>query len=206
MDAGISSRSEKLQEGLEALLVEVNGLANRLKSNNPKETIPSASRAALQVLQRCGPQTVPQIARARFSSRQNIQILINRLQKEGLVELVENPDHKRSVLVRLTHRGQAAIAEASREEAELNTKLRPSFSQSELIFAAEVLNKLRKMLDGRSLPDTTAKEANEKSRRERADQATLQPSANANLSKKEDGISAAEEAGLTDGELPVNLL
>src|SRR5436305_7931387 len=105
MDAGMNSTSDKLEEGLEALLIEVNGLANRLKSNNPKETIPSASRVALQVLQRCGPQTVPQIARARFSSRQNIQILVNRLQKEGLVELVENPDHKRSVLVRLTHRG-----------------------------------------------------------------------------------------------------
>jgi len=206
MDAAISSRSDKLQEGLEVLLVEVNGLANRLKSNNPKETIPSASRAALQVLQRCGPQTVPQIARARFSSRQNIQILVNRLQKEGLVELVENPDHKRSVLVRLTHRGQTAIVEASREEAELNTRLLPSFSQTELTFAAEVLNKLRRMLDGRSMPERVANEANEKSFPERAKKATLQPPASADSSKEEDAISAAEEVDLSHGELPVNLL
>src|SRR5436305_9237622 len=149
MDAGMNSTSDKTKAGLEALLVEVNGLANRLKSNNPKETIPSASRAALQVLQRHGPQTVPQIARARFSSRQNIQILINRLQKEGLVETVGNPEHKRSVLVRLTQRGLVAIAAVAKEEAEFNTKLLPSFSQTELSSAAEVLNRLRRLLDGK---------------------------------------------------------
>src|SRR2546423_8021593 len=105
MEAAMSPNTPMLQERLEALLVEVNGLANRLKATDPSVAIPSASRAALQVLQRCGPQTVPQIARARFSSRQNIQILVNRLQQEGLVELVGNPEHKRSGLVRLTSRG-----------------------------------------------------------------------------------------------------
>jgi DNA-binding MarR family transcriptional regulator len=126
--------------------VEVNGLANRLKSTDPHATLPSASRAALQVLQRHGPQTVPQIARARFSSRQNIQILINRLQEEGLVEFVTNPDHKRSALVRLTPRGQAAISEAGKEAAELTTRILPSFSQSELSSATDVLSRLRSLL------------------------------------------------------------
>lgn len=134
------------QERLEALLVEVNGLANRLKSTDPRATLPSASRAALQLLQRNGPQTVPQIARARFSSRQNIQILINRLQQEGLVEFVSNPDHKRSALVRLTPRGQAVIAEAGKEAAELTTRILPSFSQSELSSATDVLSRLRSLL------------------------------------------------------------
>src|SRR5215471_18250047 len=101
MDPAISPNAHALQtpvtptflsarERLEALLVEVNGLANRLKSPDPRSTLPSASRAALQLLQRYGPQTVPQIARARFSSRQNIQILINRLHQDGLVEFVTN--------------------------------------------------------------------------------------------------------------------
>src|SRR5882672_5146190 len=110
MDSALTPNTP-IQDRLEALLVEVNGLANRLKSPDPISTLPTASRAALQLLQRCGPQTVPQIARARFSSRQNIQILINRLQQGGLVEFVTNPDHKRSALVRLTNHGQAAIAE-----------------------------------------------------------------------------------------------
>jgi len=146
MDSAITPNAPVLQERLEALLVEVNGLANRLKATDPRATLPSASRAALQLLQRYGPQTVPQIARARFSSRQNIQILINRLQQEGLVEFVTNPDHKRSALVRLTNHGQAAIAEAGKELAELNTRILPSFSQSELSSATEVLSRLRALL------------------------------------------------------------
>jgi hypothetical protein len=88
----------------------------------------------------------------RFSSRQNIQILINRLQQEGLVEFVSNPDHKRSALVRLTNHGQAAIAEAGKVLAELNTKILPSFSQSELSSATEVLSKLRALLRPRDVP------------------------------------------------------
>src|SRR5215813_10874943 len=136
MDSAITPNTPVLQERLEALLVEVNGLANRLKSD-AQSTLPNATRAALQVLQRLGPQTVPQIARARFSSRQNIQILINRLQEEGLVEFVTNPDHKRSALVQLTPRGQSVISEAGKEAAELTTRILPSFSQSELSSAAD---------------------------------------------------------------------
>jgi hypothetical protein len=89
---------------------------------------------------------VPQIARTRFSSRQNIQILINRLQQEGLVEFFTNPDHKRSALVRLTPRGHAVIAEAGKEAAELSTRILPSFSQSELSSATDVLSRLRSLL------------------------------------------------------------
>jgi DNA-binding MarR family transcriptional regulator len=146
MDSAITPNGPVLQERLEALLVEVNGLANRLKSDS-RAPLPSASRAALQVLQRRGPQTVPQIARARFSSRQNIQILINRLQQEGLVEFFTNPDHKRSALVRLTTRGQAIITEAGKEATELTTKILPSFSQSELSSATDVLSRLRSLLN-----------------------------------------------------------
>lgn len=146
MDSALAFNTPVLQERLEALLVEVNGLANRLKSTDPTATLPSASRAALQLLQRHGPQTVPQLARARFSSRQNIQILINRLQQDGLVEFFTNPDHKRSALVRLTPRGQAIIAEAGKEVAELTTKILPSFSQSELSSAADVLSRLRSLM------------------------------------------------------------
>src|SRR5262245_25632462 len=59
-------------------------------------------RGVLRGLDRLGPQTVPQMARARPVSRQYIQMLVNELESEGLVELVENAAHKRSRLVRLT--------------------------------------------------------------------------------------------------------
>jgi DNA-binding MarR family transcriptional regulator len=210
MDAAIGPNAPILQERLEALLVEVNGLANRLKATDPRVAIPGASRAALQVLQRYGPQTVPQIARARFSSRQNIQIVINRLQQEGLVEFASNPEHKRSALVRLTNRGQAAIAQASAEEAKLSKELLPSFSQTELSSATEVLNKLRKLLDSKEQPDSPA----EKSPKEvsahpqkRGELDREQPKAPAGSSRQEHAVSGLAGAdSLDEGELPVSLL
>lgn len=205
MHAGLNSTSDKLQQGLEALLVEVNGLANRLKASNPREAIPSASRGVLQILQRGGAQTVPQIARTRFSSRQNIQIVVNRLQKEGLVEFADNPHHKRSVLVRLTHRGQLAIAEAAKEEAELNTRVLPSFSQTELSSAAEVLNKLRRMLDGKEMPEAAPKQMDREASRERIEQMETSP-AKAGADGGEKAGASPDETVLADTGLPVNLL
>jgi len=206
MDPALTPNTPVLQERLEALLVEVNGLANRLKSTDPHATLPSASCAALQLLQRHGPQTVPQIARARFSSRQNIQILINRLQEEGLVEFVTNPDHKRSALVRLTPRGQSIIAEAGKEAAELNTKILPSFSQLELSSTTEVLNKLRKLLDGREKLERTEKETPSDTGRSQNDH-HLQPEPSRAETKEELPVSSsAAFSSFDEGELPVSLL
>src|SRR5690349_23409452 len=53
-----------------------------------------------------GPVTVPQIARMRPTSRQRMQRLADELAAEGLVELVDNPRHRRSKLVRLTRKGE----------------------------------------------------------------------------------------------------
>ncbi len=201
MDSSLSQNLPALQDRLEALLVEVNGLANRLKATDPRVAIPSASRAALQVLQRYGPQTVPQIARARFSSRQNIQILVNRLKEEGLVELMANPDHKRSVLVRLTHRGQAAIAEATEEESKLSNELLPKFSQMELSSAAEVLSKLRKLLDGNEKQNDPANNESEvRAHSQKRDEIGDVPVSQKSVS----GFPGSEVTD--DGELPVSLL
>jgi DNA-binding MarR family transcriptional regulator len=190
MDSAITPNSPVLQERLEALLVEVNGLANRLKSD-PRATLPNASRTALQLLQRHGPQTVPQIARARFSSRQNIQILINRLQQEGLVEFFTNPDHKRSALVRLTTRGQAIITEAGKEAVELSTKILPSFSQSELSSATDVLSRLRSLLNP------------SEDRHRPATEKVAPPSKNS-VPTNEQSISGSPS--YDDGDLPISLL
>jgi DNA-binding MarR family transcriptional regulator len=54
-----------------------------------------------------GPLTVPQIAQMRPTSRQRMQRLADELAAEGLVELVDNPKHRRSKLVRLTRQGDA---------------------------------------------------------------------------------------------------
>jgi DNA-binding MarR family transcriptional regulator len=67
-------------------------------------------RAVLEFLQAQGPTPVPHIARSRGVSRQHIQAIVNELLREGLVELRDNPAHRRSCLVALTAVGDAAIA------------------------------------------------------------------------------------------------
>jgi DNA-binding MarR family transcriptional regulator len=53
-----------------------------------------------------GPQTVPQLARARPVARQRIQKLADELVAAGLIEFVDNPAHRRSKLLRLTPAGR----------------------------------------------------------------------------------------------------
>jgi len=58
--------------------------------------------------------TVPQVARRLGVSRQNVQRVGNELVAEGLAELVPNPDHRTSPLVRLTAEGSRVLAAINR--------------------------------------------------------------------------------------------
>jgi DNA-binding MarR family transcriptional regulator len=58
-----------------------------------------------------GPLTVPRIAQMRPTSRQRMQRLADELAAEGLVEFIDNPEHRRSKLVRLTRKGDARYRE-----------------------------------------------------------------------------------------------
>jgi DNA-binding MarR family transcriptional regulator len=103
-------------------------------------------RGVLRGLDRLGPQTVPQMARARPVSRQYIQMLVYGLAADGLVELYDNPAHRRSRLVRLTAAGRDALASMYGREAELFTTLELPVSETELRDAAGALRRVREAL------------------------------------------------------------
>src|SRR5207247_10216928 len=63
-------------------------------SNEPGDAVGAGEISVLRALSEHGAHTVPQIARLRDTSRQNIQILVNRLASQGLVEFSSNPDRK----------------------------------------------------------------------------------------------------------------
>lgn len=58
---------------------------------------------------RDGPLTVSDIARRLGLRRQSAQHNVNRLVGQGLVELIDNPRHRRAWLARLTRRGKATM-------------------------------------------------------------------------------------------------
>jgi DNA-binding MarR family transcriptional regulator len=103
-------------------------------------------RGILQELDRLGPQTVPQMARARPVSRQHIQAEVNQLEAEGLVELIDNIAHKRSRLVRLTPKGKTLLEAMDQREAEFFATLDLAIPEEALRSTAGVLQSLRETL------------------------------------------------------------
>ncbi len=106
-----------------------------------------ACRGILRDLYRLGPRTVPQLARGRPVSRQNVLMLVNRLISDGLAESIRNPEHKRSYLVRLTSRGKTLLEEMWSAETALLNSLDLHLPNEDLRAATKVLHQLREALE-----------------------------------------------------------
>ena len=95
----------------------------------------------------CGERrTVPDIAAERGVSRQHIQKIVNALADQGFVETVENPSHKRSVLVGLTRAGEIAMATMAEREERPRARLAAAASEADMATAAETLIRLNAAL------------------------------------------------------------
>ena len=95
-----------------------------------------------------GPQTVPQLARARPVTRQHIQQIANEAAADGLIEFIDNPAHKRSKLLSLTPKGARMEAEMTERLKTFAGDLAEDFDAAELATAARVLNAVRAKLTG----------------------------------------------------------
>lgn len=93
-----------------------------------------------------GAQTVPQMAAARPVSRQHCQTIVNGLAEQGFVEFVDNPQHKRSKLVRLTKRGRSRFESMKAQFTEAAGIYAPHFSEAEVVAATDVCRRARKMI------------------------------------------------------------
>ena len=95
-----------------------------------------------------GPQTVPELARARPVTRQHIQQIANEAAADGLIEFIDNPAHKRSKLLRLTPKGDHVDAEMTERLKTFAGDLAEGLDAAELATAARVLNAVRAKLTG----------------------------------------------------------
>ncbi len=91
--------------------------------------------------------TVPQIARRMGLTRQSVQASVNRLRNDGLIEAEQNPDHRRSPLIRLTALGTAKYERLHRRQVEWANALADGLAVSELATAASVLDLLSNRLN-----------------------------------------------------------
>ena len=100
----------------------------------------------LRSLMEGGPQTVPQIARARPVARQHIQMMANELVAQGLVEFIDNPAHKRSRLLRITPEGERLYTMLSARMAKLAERLAADMEIDDLHTTVETLRALKRKL------------------------------------------------------------
>ena len=94
-----------------------------------------------------GPQTVPELARARPVARQHIQKLADGMAEDGLIAFAANPAHKRSQLVTLTPAGERLYEALTRRLGSMADELAAGMDARKLATSAETLAALAAKLD-----------------------------------------------------------
>jgi len=119
-----------------ALFHRVRYVAEQIYGPDGRST---ARRGLLRGLVRYGPRTVPQLALARRVTRQHTQEVVDRLAADGLVELIANPAHARSRLVRATRRGESLVERMDETDARVLVAIGGGLSIRDLAVTARTL-------------------------------------------------------------------
>ena len=96
-------------------------------------------RAVLEILNKYGELTVPEIAARLEIQRQYVQIMCNETLASGFIEQRANPRHKRSPILALTDQGRALIEEIISKEMTLVEEIGEAFSTDDIATALEVI-------------------------------------------------------------------
>jgi DNA-binding MarR family transcriptional regulator len=102
------------------------------------------------------PQPVAWLARDLGANRQNVQRIINDLERLGLVALEPNPHHRRAQLVVLTDKGRRAFDAAMDLQAPWVNSLSDGLSVKDIETVDRVIAALRKKLEGDGGPKKRA--------------------------------------------------
>lgn len=88
------------------------------------------------------PKTVAQIAREFELARQGVLWVVQALLKERMVELIDNPNHRRAKLVRLTRRGAAARRKMMSRQVQWINAIGVHFRRADVEKGIKVLREL----------------------------------------------------------------
>jgi len=136
----------KNQKALVALIDAVRLAFNQMRASadaaHADLGITAAMRAVLERLARGGPQTVPDMARARNVSRQHIQKIVDGLGEAGLIDLKANPAHKRSPLIVLSADGRKLFRTIEKREVAILADIGGGLEGHDLAVATATLDAL----------------------------------------------------------------
>lgn len=133
--------NEKLSTLLE--LIRTTAKTLELQQSDLYDTLATPLQTGLiNLLGNEGALTAVQVAKARQSSRQNVQVVLNELLTLGIVSSQTNPRHKRSVYYKLSSTGEAIYAHNHEAYDKYLKVLGQSLSEQEVHESVEVLKKL----------------------------------------------------------------
>lgn len=96
-------------------------------------------RAVLEILDKYGEQTVPELAARLEIQRQYVQIMCNETLASGFIEQRANPRHKRSPILALTDHGRALIQEIISKEMKIMEQMSEHLSGEDIATALRVV-------------------------------------------------------------------
>ncbi|PTL84948.1 MarR family winged helix-turn-helix transcriptional regulator [Vitiosangium sp. GDMCC 1.1324] len=132
------------------LLIEVfhiNGLALAAGEvlSNPSG-LTSARWQVLGVVDH-GPEPVASVARTMGLTRQSVQLTADSLERDGFIEYVDNPHHRRAKLIAITESGRRALREVEARHAAWATRLGKGIDLATLRATVEGLRRAREVLE-----------------------------------------------------------
>ena len=95
------------------------------------------------------PVTVAHIARGLDLTRQSVQRIADLLEQDGLTEYVDNPDHQRSRLVRITAHGRQVLRTIQGAQDIWADGISAEIGEANLHHAGDVIDQLTRMLTRR---------------------------------------------------------
>jgi DNA-binding MarR family transcriptional regulator len=104
-------------------------------------------RGILRGVVRFGPQTVPEMAKARTVTRQNVQPVVDALVAEGLLTRLANPAHRRSPRYAPTDAARALVAQMDRNDARVLAAVGRGLRPSDVALTAAILRALRERFE-----------------------------------------------------------
>ena len=96
----------------------------------------------LETLGHLGPMLTGELCRKRLVSGGNVTVVLDNLEKIGLVERVVNPKDRRAITVRLSSKGKRLFEKIFPKHAEFVTSVASVLSEEEQVQLANLLKKL----------------------------------------------------------------
>jgi MarR family transcriptional regulator, 2-MHQ and catechol-resistance regulon repressor len=97
---------------------------------------------AIEVLGHKGPLTLGELCRKRLVSGGNMTVVVDNLERDGLVERLRSTEDRRAIVVRLTPKGKSLFDKIFAHHAEFVAQLASALTQQEQVELGSLLKKL----------------------------------------------------------------